>query len=95
MSIGFGSDIASLGSDELMEQFSEDVPCKRCGKSASLRSLAHGCGDVPVPIHACVACWQAWFVTQMRIIAAHGSVKCMHCAKTFLTVEAFSDYRPF
>lgn len=93
MSIGFGSDTATVGVDELLEQFERDVPCDTCDSPAELRSDCHSCACK----FKCLRCWQKWL--QQELDRNHRLGRdfflCGVCWRKFPSVEAFSDYRPF
>lgn len=81
--------------DELLDA---EIPCGNCGKPAMLRSRGHGCPTtkgIRPPFFSCLSCWQPWLSSMIGDLAQYGSIRCAVCNHQFLSVESFSDFRPF
>lgn len=86
-------------SDELLD---EEIPCggighppiaRSCSYAALLRSLGHGCTSHHM--FKCLECWRIWYIAHLHILTRFSRIRCDQCLRTFRTVEAFSDYKPF
>lgn len=84
-------------SDELLDA---EIPCdgiinpdikQSCSRPAVLRTTnhGHGCGV------KCIACWKIWYVHILSELLRCGYIRCLECNRKFISIESFSDFRPF